>query len=59
MKDIPKLLEEYRGLIKLPTPNIYQRSRILEIEQIYVNVMGSPISFSVNNDPNYIDYERV
>lgn len=41
------LLKEYKELSDLQTPNIYQRARILEISQIYVSIMGCPISFIV------------
>lgn len=47
MKTTAQLLEEYKELFILPTRNVYQKSRMLEIEQRYYEIMGSPINFTI------------
>ena len=45
MKTTAELIEEYKKLIKIDQPSVYQFARIQEIEEIYYNLMGVAIEY--------------
>jgi len=45
-KTTAELIEEYKRLIKIDQPSVYQFARMQEIEEIYYHLMGLPLNIS-------------
>jgi len=43
MKTTSDLIEEYKQLLSIEEPSVYERARMQEIEEVYYELMGLPL----------------